>query len=351
MRSVLIALLLLYCKLCLGQNAVSISLEDGTEVPSRFCYADVSYSLVGAPAGGTFTGCGVVLKEGKWIFNPLTATQGITVFPYQCVLSYTVNGQTIQKAILVQKPLTILPDKSDSATCDGSFKLWVDMLYAGAYDYHWQPAAALEKPDSNFSMGYIAQTQDFVLQVIDRSTGCTGSDTITVRRRPQPDMTVSPADTTVVARTPVHYQLSGAAEYWWHQSPWISNTRSAQAVAYPQASVQYTIIGKNEYGCLDTVYAHITVRDGMKMPNAFSPNGDGRNDEFKIANYGYQGVEVFRIFDRWGRVVFETIDGTRGWNGTVKGVPAPAGSYIYHIRLRLQDGSLQELKGDLTLIR
>ncbi|WP_222165657.1 gliding motility-associated C-terminal domain-containing protein [Edaphocola aurantiacus] len=352
MRIAVITLFLsLLCRLCLAQNNADIRLEDGTELPSRYCYGDVSYGLSGIPAGGTFAGCGVIQKEGRWVFNPVTATQGITVFPYQCILSYTVNGMTVQKVILVQKPLTILLDRSNTATCDGSFTLWAEMLYAGAYDYSWQPAALLEKPDSSYSMGHLGQTQEFIIAVRDRSTNCTGSDTITVQRRPQPELIVLPADTTIIARTSIQYRLSGAAEYWWHQSPWISNTRSEYPVAYPQASVQYTIIGKSEYGCLDTAYANVTVKDGMQMPNAFTPNGDGLNDEFKIANYGYQGVEVFRIFDRWGRIVFETTDGSRGWDGTVKGDPAPSGNYIYHIRLRLQDGVLQEFKGDLTLIR
>ncbi|RQO30098.1 hypothetical protein DBR32_10960 [Taibaiella sp. KBW10] len=333
-----------------GQT-LTITNADGSAIIGRYCYADTDYQLSGQPAGGTFSGCGIMLKEGRWYFNPVKAAQGVTVFPYQCVLVYTVNGQSISRSMLVQKPVVVSPALQDTATCDGSFTVEAKLLYAGAYNYSWSPANLLERSDTSLASGHIDQTQQFIFTAQDVSSGCWGSDSLRVRLSPKPVLRISPEDTTITARQPVYYKAEGALYYLWTDASWLSDKLIGNPVAYPQESVQYTLIGINEYGCRDTATARVTVIDGMKIPNAFTPNGDGKNDVFRIANVGYQGVEEFRIINRWGQVVFETINGTDGWDGQYKGQPAEMGTYFYSIRLRLLDGSVKVFRGDLVLIR
>lgn len=324
---------------------------DGSALNGKYCYADTAYPVSGMPAGGTFSGCGMVQQGGQWYFNPVLATAGITVFPYQCVLTYTVNGQSVNKALLVQKPVVISPALADTATCDGRFTVEAKLLYAGAYQYSWSPANFLERSDTSKVSGMIGNTQQFIFRAQDASSGCWGSDSLTVHLNPKPLVRISPADTTITARQAVQYHAEGALHYLWIESSWLSSKVIANPVAYPQESARYTVVGINEYGCRDTATARVNVIDGMMVPNAFSPNGDGRNDVFRIANVGYQGVEEFRIINRWGQVVFDTINGTDGWDGTYKGQPAEVGTYFYSIRLRLMDGNIKVLRGDLVLVR
>ncbi len=331
-------------------SAQSITLADGSALPGQYCWENDNYALAGNPAGGTFSGCGVYESEGQWYFNPVVATQGVSVFPISCSITYTTGASSTTVPLLIWKPVVITPPLEDSTTCNGHFFLHATTLYAGAYDYTWTPSAPLDLPDSPNTAGFITTTQTFVLTAVDHTSGCMGSDTITITRHPQPELVVS-NDTTINARGAVQLLAQGATTYLWTPARWLNNDTIPNPLAHPQAPITYQVVGFNEYGCSDTAEVHIDVREQLFLPNAFTPNGDGMNDVFRLENYGYQGVNAFMIFNRWGEKIFHTIDGTQGWDGTYKDKPADAGVYYYDIRLGLLDGTEQVLKGELTLIR
>ena len=86
------------------------------------------------------------------------------------------------------------------------------------------------------------------------------------------------------------------------------------------------------------------------VPNAFTPNGDGRNDVLLV--YGnYVATVQFRIFNQWGQVVFVSSNINSGWNGTFNGQPQPVGVYAYTLKVVLQDGTVVNKKGSINLIR
>jgi gliding motility-associated-like protein len=94
----------------------------------------------------------------------------------------------------------------------------------------------------------------------------------------------------------------------------------------------------------------ITLTDGIYIPNAFSPNGDGLNDVLMV--YGAIIREVhFMVFNQWGEKVFESNSQSRGWDGFFKNKAQPSGVYMYICKLRLLDGSEIEKKGAVNLIR
>ncbi|WP_162902997.1 gliding motility-associated C-terminal domain-containing protein [Taibaiella koreensis] len=346
--SFLLACLLLPAAIASAQN---ITNGDGTPLTRQYCYADGDFEIAGLPAGGTFSGCGVTQHAGRWYFNPLTATAGISVFPYQCNLSYTVNGQSVTRSILVQKPVKIDPPLQDITTCDGNFLLEAKMLYAGAYHYRWEPAVHLEQPDTSVTAGHIEHTETFVIMATDQVGNCSGSDTVTVSKRPSPDVLVAPQEKTIVSRQAVQLRASGAGHYSWPGAAWLSDDRISDPIAKPQAPVTYMVVGWNEYGCSDTARVVILIADRLFVPNAFSPNGDGQNDVFRIENFGYQRVEEFRVFNRWGQQVYATQDGTKGWDGSYNGGYADPGTYFYMIRVRMPGDEVMQLKGDVVLVR
>jgi gliding motility-associated-like protein len=86
------------------------------------------------------------------------------------------------------------------------------------------------------------------------------------------------------------------------------------------------------------------------MPNAFSPNGDGVNDIFRIPERVFLQLDEFSIFDRWGNRVFSTHNISEGWNGTFSGNPVNAGTFVYYIKGSNEKGSVL-LTGTVLLIR
>jgi len=335
---------------CLLQ-AQTILHADGSPFSTRHCYTNANQELKGDPAGGVFSGCGILQQNGQWLFNPAVATSGITTFPHQCTITYTVNNQTITRSTLIYKPVQIAPALKDSATCNGAFSLRANARYAGAYRFQWTPTAPLEYPNANATAGFITQTTRFTLTTTDVSNGCAAIDTVTITRNPVPNVTLLHDNITIRSRDQVVLQANGAPYYRWLPAHWLDNPTSATPTASPQQSITYLVIGTNEQGCSDSATVTILVDDRLFVPNAFTPNNDGLNDVFRINNFGYRAVATMRIFNRWGQKVFETFDGTRGWDGTFNGRPADVGTYYYQIHLSMNDGSLNLLKGEVSLVR
>jgi gliding motility-associated-like protein len=95
----------------------------------------------------------------------------------------------------------------------------------------------------------------------------------------------------------------------------------------------------------------VEVRESMlAIPNVFTPDGDGINDEFCVV---FRSLESFHgwIYNSWGHLVFEWTDPARGWDGRVRGRNAPSGTYFYVIRARGTDGVAYNLRGDVSIIR
>lgn len=88
----------------------------------------------------------------------------------------------------------------------------------------------------------------------------------------------------------------------------------------------------------------------LGVPTAFSPNGDGVNDELKVLGSGFSTMD-FRIFDRFGQQVFRTHDPSIGWDGNVNGVKQEMEVYTYYLYVVFEDKTEAEEKGNITLIR
>jgi gliding motility-associated-like protein len=129
--------------------------------------------------------------------------------------------------------------------------------------------------------------------------------------------------------------------------------------AYAPGSTWYTVTVTNSAGCIaiDSVLVLVNIVRPIYIPNVFSPNGDGINDFFYIqGSPASDGIEVLRIFDRWGAVVFEDFeidlnDEYRGWDGTFKGRPVNAGVFTFYTNVHFLDNETLTYSGTITVIR
>ncbi|PHK97694.1 hypothetical protein CGL56_14805 [Neolewinella marina] len=126
------------------------------------------------------------------------------------------------------------------------------------------------------------------------------------------------------------------------------------AVSTPEATAWYTVEFVTPDNCVYTDSLVVNVNNSIRafVPTAFSPNGDGNNDLLELyPNVGITGVESFRVFDRWGGLVWETSAEAVAWDGTRFGQPVTTGTYFYHGELRLRRGGTTQVKGTIQLIR
>lgn len=151
---------------------------------------------------------------------------------------------------------------------------------------------------------------------------------------------------------------SGDISTWaWTPGGSLSDSSIADPVASPKTTTVYTLKVASALGCSGSGTVLVNVYLPLSIPNAFTPNGDGRNDIFYLLG-GPTGslIEDFVIFNRWGQRVFQQQnippgDPGHGWNGRINGAAAPPDTYVYMITLKLSDGSRHPYQGTVILIR
>ncbi len=150
-----------------------------------------------------------------------------------------------------------------------------------------------------------------------------------------------------------------AAYVWSHLGPAsLSCYDCPNPVASPIEDTKYFLEVTDSDGCMAIaeVMIRVTRNHIVYVPNGFSPNGDGYNDVFFVNAPPQAELEMFRVFDRWGEVIFErrgvpANDSTNGWDGKFNGKDVNQGVYTWYCRVRFKDGEIQLLKGHITLVR
>jgi len=250
---------------------------------------------------------------------------------------------------------TILPEiPAYLVACPGQAALTVTPRETHRYSYILQqqdgPTRRTADTDSALTFHGLP-SGSYTLQV--RSGSCDTTVTITIQDLPVPDVRIAPYDITLPYGSSVTLQASGAELYTWWPARYLDTAMGASVTATPQESVQYMLTGINAYGCRDTAYANITVDHHMQLwlPNAFTPNGDGLNDIFRIENVTWQQLLSWSIYNRYGTEVFSAGSIHDGWDGNHKNRPCDAGVYYYMLQYYNTDRTIQTLKGEVHLLR
>ncbi|RYE26006.1 MAG: gliding motility-associated C-terminal domain-containing protein [Sphingobacteriales bacterium] len=188
--------------------------------------------------------------------------------------------------------------------------------------------------------------------VVHDSVWCQDTVTAIVTVLPLPETRIINHDTVIKYGQSIQLLASGAKLYNWMPATGMNNANISYPVVTPLESTQYILAGIGSNGCkaYDTLNISIDNRDNLFVPSAFSPNGDGKNDLFRISNLTFQRVMEFRVFNRWGQEVFNNASNS-GWDGTWKGVQQDLGNYSYQIRIGFPDGYVESYKGEVTLVR
>jgi gliding motility-associated-like protein len=217
------------------------------------------------------------------------------------------------------------------------------------YEYNLNGGAYQSTPSfSNLPSG------SYTTSVRDNISGCfTPASTFTIKASPP-----IPATPVVSVTQPTCSVSTGTITF----NPVSGNSYSIDGNNYLPNNIfsalspgSYKISVQNAEGCrsvnADVVLnIPICVTNDLFVPNAFTPNGDGKNDILLVKGTSIKSLQLL-IFNQWGEKVFESVRPDIGWDGNVSGKPQPVGVYVYVLKAELLDGSTQQLKGSITLIR
>jgi gliding motility-associated-like protein len=152
---------------------------------------------------------------------------------------------------------------------------------------------------------------------------------------------------------------STITDFNWSSTTSISCDTCFNQMVAPLETTTYFLSVINEQGCEvnDEITITVTEDRPVYIPSAFTPNGDGFNDFFKIyCGPAVEQIKVFRVFNRWGALVYEVNEVNPeidqfGWDGTLKGEFLENAVFIYYAEIQFKDGETVLSKGDVTLIR
>lgn len=190
------------------------------------------------------------------------------------------------------------------------------------------------------------------------SYGCDSIVKITVTTYARPVLQVSASDSSVEYSDTVRLTATGnnVQAYFWQGNAVFDNAFSPTPLATITEPGWLVAMATSADNCTtsDSVYVAITdCNEAIFLPNAFTPNGDGQNDIFKVLSRCVT-MHSFRIFNRWGELVYETSDINQGWDGTFKGAAQMPGVYVYTVAYFANSAMQQQarlLKGSVSLIR
>jgi gliding motility-associated-like protein len=228
-----------------------------------------------------------------------------------------------------------------------------------SYTYTWTPSTYLSSGTGYSVTSYPDQTTTYTLNVTDNN-GCSSlvSDQVTVIVTPPIQVTTFPADTVVSAGQQVPLlAVSAGTFYTWSPATGLNNPNIPNPVATAPmadgATVTYQVTTTTAAGCTGEGYITITVYKGPDIytPNAFTPNADGRNDQFIPFPVGIKQLSYFRVFNRWGQLLFSTNTLNKGWDGRFTGLEQPGGVYVWMVEGVTMDNKKITKKGTVTLIR
>lgn len=298
------------------------------------------------------------------IYNPVANPVQTT----QYVVTATLGRCSHNDTVIVQVNAAPVPDAGeDGFICYGqNYRLQP----SGGVQYRWSPSSYLDNPNTGNALSTPAKDIVYTLSVIADQNGCASLVTDSMRIDVTPPIKVKTYPYDTIGYPGDQFQLlvvpsdTDVIHYTWNPTIGLSNPDpsavSGLDIPNPVVSVgaigqdvQYQVIASTIAGCKGEGYITVSVYKGpdIYVPTGFSPNGDGKNDRFTPFPVGMKSYTYFRVFNRWGQLVFSTSKLNDGWDGRFGGVEQGSGVYVWMIEGMTKDNRLITKKGTVMLIR
>jgi gliding motility-associated-like protein len=339
--------------LILTVNSTATSTTNAT-----ICSNQLPYSWNGQriTAAGTYSanlsrisGCDSTATLILIVNSTLTSTTNASVCSNQ--LPYTWNGQNIMTTGTYTANLTSISGCDSIATLNltvnstftstNSASVCNDQL---PYSWNGQNLTAA----GTYSAHFVS------------TSGC-DSTAVLILTISEPTKGIRYPDATASANVPLQLSvrnLGSGFSYLWNPSVGLSNNAIYNPIFNYDRETEYTINIKSNTGCTatDTLLVRIlapapTIASAIYVPNAWSPNGDGHNDKLTPLPVNIKELKYFRVFNRWGQLVFETTMLNDGWDGIYKGQPQVSDTYTWTVEAIGVDGKSYKSSGNAVLIR
>jgi len=230
---------------------------------------------------------------------------------------------------------------------------------SGGVSFFWSPSSSLNNSRiQNPTTMNLPGTITYSLHVVD-ANGCNSLKkdevVITVTRQAIID---AGRDTVLAVGQSLGLNANdinrvGFISWEWLPTYGLSNPSISTPTTILDRDITYTVTARTAIGCVATDKIKIQVYKGPEIyvPKAFTPNGDSKNDVLKAIPVGIRNFNYFRIYDRWGALVFSTTNPDIGWDGRIKGTGQPTATYVWMAEGIDYLGKIVRRKGSVIIIK
>jgi gliding motility-associated-like protein len=301
--------------------------------------------------------------------NTIIVTAGLQ--PGWIVVGEINSCASLTDSLFVQLYKGALPqaviDPPDTTICYGETAPLHALITTGT-DYTWTvPGSFTARSKGTISslpfattvIAAPAQTADYILTVHNEGCPIPISDTCTVTV--VPPIRVNPGnDTLVVAGEPLQFEATSSDtykdDYQWSPSTDLSNPSMANPIGVygsDMDSISYLVKATDTFGCYGTATVKVTIARAAAdifVPNAFTP-GANSNSLFRPVCFGISSLDYFRVFNRWGQLLYSTSQIGQGWDGRIQGKLQESNAYLWIVKGTDYTGRVILKRGTVVLIR
>lgn len=277
-----------------------------------------------------------------------------------CVVNAVANSNTVEPKIVPVPSTGVNITVTADHICQDSLVSFTARPVNGGGNpvFDWRVNGQPMKRDTSVFVTRALKNGDQVVCVMTSSVACslpvTSPEAITMTVYPLPAVSLPP-DTIIAAGSSIQLdpKLDGPiVRYEWSPMDGLDDPAAARPVAKPTSSILYRLSVETDQGCTAEGSQRIDVFYEVRLPDAFSPNGDGRNDVFRVPASVTVHVHHLVVYNRVGAMIFSTEDVSRGWDGRMNGSLQPTGVYIWEIEYdNPLTKKVESKKGTVVLVR
>lgn len=338
---------------CIAKDTVAISIlsRPTITITSDTIICKNSSIRLNASGASSYSWAPATELDNAFIPNPLASPSSATTYYLTAVgdnLCVTTDSVKIN----------FWPNSSFSINASKSICLndTVQLQATGGAKYEWQPAVYLSNSTISNPKASPQATTTYTVAMTDNCNNSeTLSTTIAVKDLPHIELNRSNDIDCITPSTQI--LATGGVQYSWTPNTNIDNANVPNPVVSPHKSTWYQVLATGASGCTvrDSILILTSFVNGggnFHIPNAFTPNNDGRNDCFSLRHWGEVDSFKLSIYNRWDQLVFQTTSTNGCWDGNFQGKQQPSGVYVYRVSVK-SPCTVQVLNkdGHITLIR
>ncbi len=288
------------------------------------------------------------------IQNPMATAGNTTTYTVTARIGSCSNTKSI---VVTAAPYPVVDAGEKVTICYNT-----SIVLHGTHDgntFTWSPASSLINANTLNPTAFPPRTTEYILTSLHTDPNTCpkpNHDTVLVTVLPK----IRPYagnDTLVIVGQPLQLNAEGGVDYLWIPATGLNNATIKNPIGTYGGeidSVRYVVRVFNDAGCYDSATVKVTIFKTVPyvfVPSAFTPNGDGLNDLIRPIAVGIQKINYFRVFNRWGQMVFNTTTNGRGWDGRINGTVQTSNVFVWMVSAVDYLGKSLFLKGTFTLIR